>query len=282
MSPPARGNTSVRVGVCGFCLPQGEVFRRFRLLETQQTFYWPPQLKTAKKWRATAPSDFEFTVKAFQAITHPGTSPTYRRTRLSTAQREQCGHFRDTQIVRDAWKTTAAIAAALESKIVVFQCPPKFDAREDHVTQLRWFFHWIERGTLRLAWEPRHVSWSVDLVTELCQELDLIHAVDPLEQASLFGTPRYYRLHGKSRGDFRYDYNHVYTDEQLQEILASCIRGPTYCVFNNIQMATDVERFERLLNANGTLRDSDKTPSPSGSRSEGALPRVELDSRNIL
>lgn len=246
LSSPQEVST-VRAGVCGFCLPQAEVFRRFRLMETQQTFYWPPQVKTAERWRAAAPPDFEFTVKAFQAITHPGTSPTYRRTRFSDAERAACGHFQDTPTVRDAWQKTLAIAEALESKIAVFQCPPRFDASDANVLQLRRFFQWAPRGRLRFAWEPRHETWTARLIAELCQELDLLHAVDPLEQPSHFGTPRYYRLHGKPLGRFRYEYNYVYSDEQLREIRERCLPGPTYCLFNNIPMATDVERFCQMV-----------------------------------
>jgi len=54
-------------------------FGRFGLVEVQQTFYKMPKLETAARWRQQAPSDFEFTLKAWQLITHPSVSPTYRR-----------------------------------------------------------------------------------------------------------------------------------------------------------------------------------------------------------
>ncbi len=237
---------SVRAGVCGFCLPQAELFRRFRLLEVQQTFYWPPQLKTVERWRRTAPDDFEFTLKAFQAITHPSTSPTYRRTKFSADERAQCGGFCDKQVVREAWRLTLTLADALEATFVVFQCPPKFDASEENVGRLRRFFQWADRHRLRFAWEPRHATWTRDLVRDLCHELDLIHVVDPLEHDDVYGSPRYLRLHGKALGGFRYDYGRVYSDEELVAIFARCQPGPTYCLFNNKQMATDTERFLSL------------------------------------
>src|SRR5262245_62700783 len=98
--PDRAGDASdeIRVGVCGFCRPQGELFQRFKLLEVQQTFYWPPQRKTVERWRATAPDDFEFTLKAFQVITHAYNNRTYRKARLSADQVAQCGSFRDTPI----------------------------------------------------------------------------------------------------------------------------------------------------------------------------------------
>lgn len=97
---------SIQIGTCGFSTRQQEYFRLFSLIEIQKTFYQVPQLKTAQRWRHAAPDDFEFTLKALQAITHHGSSPTYRRTKLSDVQRAECGEFRDTKTVRDAWTRT--------------------------------------------------------------------------------------------------------------------------------------------------------------------------------
>jgi uncharacterized protein YecE (DUF72 family) len=138
------------------------------------------------------------------------------------------------------------LAADLAATVVVFQCPPRFDASEPNISQVRRFFNWAARGRLRLAWEPRHVTWTAELVTSLCRELDLIHAVDPLESPSAYGTPRYFRLHGKSLGGFRYDYDYPYSDAELELIDQKCRGADTYCLFNNMQMAVDAERFERI------------------------------------
>jgi uncharacterized protein YecE (DUF72 family) len=234
---------NVRVGVCGFCLPQAELFAQIRLLEVQQTFYKPPQLKTVERWRRAAPVDFEFTLKAFQAITHPVNPKTYRRTNLSVDEQAQCGNFRDTPVVRDAWAVTRRLAAALKAEWVVFQCPPGFQATEEHLTQLRQFFEWAPRDRLSFTWEPRHASWAPALIAGLCRELELVHAVDPLEQASATPPPHYFRLHGGRLGGFRYEYNHPYSDAELVEIRNACAAGPTWCLFNNIQMATDARRL---------------------------------------
>ena len=100
--------------------------------------------------------------------------------------------------MRDAWELTRSLADALEATIVVFQCPPSFAATDENDRP-----HANSSSTgppaahLRFAWEPRHSTWTRELITELCRELDLVHAVDPFEQESVFGEPRYYRLHGK-------------------------------------------------------------------------------------
>ena len=250
-------SSNVRVGICGFCLPQAELFRRFKLLEVQQTFYWPPRLKTVERWRQTAPPDCEFTVKAFQAITHTYNHRTYRKARFTSDELAQCGGFRATQVVRDAWSLSRTLAAALEARFVVFQCPPRFEASEGNVANFRSFFQWADRGKMRLAWEPRHATWTAELIADLCRELDLIHVVDPLEQASVYGTPRYYRLHGQFLGNFRYDYNRVYTDAELTDLTRRISTDPTYLLFNNKQMAADAVRFMQVAGAFSPRRTSD-------------------------
>jgi uncharacterized protein YecE (DUF72 family) len=238
---------AVCVGVCGFCRRQAELFTQFRTLELQQTFYWPPQLKTAERWRRSAPSDFVFTLKAFQAITHPYNERTYRKAKFSKAELEQCGGFRDTPVIRAAWETTRTLAEAVEASFVLFQCPPSMVATEESVSNASHFFDWAKRGKLKFAWEPRHASWTDELIAEMCWKFDLVHTVDPLERASVWGEPHYYRLHGKTLGHYRYGYNYPYSDAELREIKRRVGPGPAYCMFNNMQMAVDAERFERLL-----------------------------------
>jgi uncharacterized protein YecE (DUF72 family) len=240
----------VKVGVCGFCLSQAEILRRFTLMEVQQTFYWPPQVTTVERWRHDAPDGFEFTLKAFQAITHVGTSPTYRRAKLSPEQKQRCGNFADTDVVRDAWTTTLNLADALRATIAVFQCPPSFAATDENVSQMRQFFHWAPRGRLLFAWEPRHVSWTDSLISEMCRDLGLIPTGDPLErEIPPIGSPTYFRLHGMPLGKFAYDYDHPYTDQELARILRLSSQDTTYCMFNNKQMADDATRFALLANA---------------------------------
>ena len=72
----------IKGGCCSFSMAQRDYFQRYQLIEIQQTFYQPPQLRTAEKWRASAPRHLEFTLKAWQLITHEPTSPTYRRLRV--------------------------------------------------------------------------------------------------------------------------------------------------------------------------------------------------------
>ena len=237
--------TDIRIGCCGFCLPQGEYWRRFRLIEVQHTFYQPPMLSTLARWRAAAPPEFEFTLKAWQLITHEPRSPTYRRLRrpIPAEARERYGSFRQSEEVWDAWRVTLDCARALRATAIVFQCPASFTPSDEHVDNLRRFFRRIRRqaGKIRLAWEPRG-GWPRELVDALCAELGLAWVpVDPLREAPPAGPWRYFRLHGGPG----VQYDHTYSPAELRGLLA--LRGETtYYLFNNSAMLEDAGRFEKL------------------------------------
>ena len=113
----------VRLGLCGWTVGAAAYFREFRVLEVQQTFYDPPQNATLVRWRRQAPPSFEFTLKAWQLITHDASSPTYRRLRrpLSAEQRRDCGSFRTTPVVLAAWERTLECARLLRATAVLLQ-----------------------------------------------------------------------------------------------------------------------------------------------------------------
>src|SRR3954464_6645882 len=137
-----------------------EYVREYRLVEIQAPFYEPPRDATMRRWRAEAPTDFEFTIKAWQLITHDASSPTYRRLRtastLSPADRAEAGGFRTSTVVRRAWERTVECAAILRATAILFQCPASFGPMPDNINRLRRFFETIERPEgVRMLWEPR-------------------------------------------------------------------------------------------------------------------------------
>lgn len=231
----------IKVGCCGFPRAQKEYYKHFPVVEVQQTFYQPPQVETAKRWRVKAPDGFEFTLKAWQLITHPPTSPTYRRLRVEIDQRDRYGFFRSTDEVLAAWERTKEIAEALETRLVLFQCPASFTPTEEHIADMRAFFYTIEQDGLLFAWEPRG-GWSDDLVRDICQELGLIHCVDPFQRPSVHGEVAYFRLHGI--GGYRYRY----TNQDLSRLLHWCQRYKEgYCLFNNISMFEGALRMKETI-----------------------------------
>jgi uncharacterized protein YecE (DUF72 family) len=235
---------TVKVGCCGFRSAQADYVLRFEVVEVQQTFYQPPQVGTLERWRAAAPDSFEFTIKAWQLITHQARSPTYKRLKreLSEAERAQCGSFRPTKIVREAWETTLACARALSASHILFQCPASFTPTPEHIENMRRFFASIKRDDgLQFCWEPRG-GWPDALVRELCRELELVHVVDPFTARTQTPEQCYFRLHG--RKGWRY----VYEDDELEELLAMLpATRASYVLFNNVRMLEDALRFKELI-----------------------------------
>lgn len=231
----------VWVGCCGFARKLEEYARHLPAVEVQQTFYRPPRVQTAEGWRRRVPEEFVFTVKAWQLITHPATSPTYRRLGqpIPASRSDRYGSFAPTEEVHQAWHRTLEVARALRAAAVVFQCPPSFGPTPQNVARLEQFFRIAPRDGLSFVWEPRG-GWPGALVQRLCQELDLVHCVDPFVTASVYGRFRYYRLHG--RGGYRYRY----TEADLQELRSLC-RAPAYVMFNNVSMWEDALRLWELL-----------------------------------
>jgi uncharacterized protein YecE (DUF72 family) len=234
--------TPVKVGLCGASMALTSYAQRFRVLEVQQTFYEPPREATLRRWRASVPPAFEFTIKAWQLITHEAKSSTYRRLRtpLSAEERIEVGGFRWTPVVERAWETTLGCAAILEATAILLQCPASFRPTEPAIARLREFISRARRPAgVRLLWEPRG-AWPDEVVRGLCEELDLTHAADPFLRPSL--TPMaYYRLHGITGA------RHVYTDAELAQLARTVDAGPAYVMFNNLPRADDAWRFSQLV-----------------------------------
>ncbi|MBC7252293.1 MAG: DUF72 domain-containing protein, partial [Anaerolineae bacterium] len=225
----------IKVGCCGFPRRKTEYAEHFPVVEVQQTFYQPPRLRTAQRWREQVPPTFEFTLKVWQLITHEPRSPTYRRLRepIPEEHKDRYGAFRPTAEVYAAWQRTREIAEALQARLVLFQCPASFTPTDEHIANLRAFFQSVDRAGLIFAWEPRG-AWPEEMVGALCRELDLIHAVDPFQQWPVTPHLAYFRLHGRT------GYRYRYTDEDLMCLLEWCRRfDEVYCLFNNVSMWED-------------------------------------------
>ncbi len=232
----------LKVGCCGFPVSMSKYFNMFEVVEVQKTFYKPPEVETAERWRKAAPEGFEFTLKAWQVITHPPNSPTYRKAGL---QVENCGFFRPTGEVFEAWDKTREIAKVLKANFVVFQTPRSFRENEENINNMREFFNSIERGFV-FGFEPR--GWSEERTRKICEELNLVHVVDPFTSRQVYGEICYFRLHG-------FNYKHKYTDEELEKLLEMVERSG-YVMFNNVSMLDDAIRFRKLVESKGMLQKS--------------------------
>src|SRR6185436_1202038 len=131
-------NDHVQIGTCGFRARKEDYVKRLSCVEIQHTFYQPPMVKTLERWRAEMPENFEFTLKAWQLITHESSSPTFKRLRRKLTEKEtkDAGAFKLTPIVREAWDVTLASANALKARTIQFQCPAKFEPTKTNLKNL--------------------------------------------------------------------------------------------------------------------------------------------------
>jgi uncharacterized protein YecE (DUF72 family) len=239
--------TEVRLGLCGFTIGAAQYYRRFSVLEVQQTFYDPPADETMRRWREAAPPDFEFTMKAWQVITHLGTSRTYRRLRspFSDVARSEAGGFRLNDTTRRAYDRTLECRDILRATAILFQCPPSFRPTDENVDAMRRFFASVERPSgVRYLWEPRG-KWPDEIIRDVCRDCQLIHAVDPFVRPSLTPELTYWRLHGNG------SHYAVYKEEELEQLLDWLPPHPTYVMFNNIPRVKDAARFVEHAAARG-------------------------------
>lgn len=241
---------NVNVGCCGFSVARAKYYNHFDVVELQQTFYQPPALKTAEKWRAEAPENFKFTLKAWQLITHEPQSPTYRRLRTPIPERKKkdYGSFKPTKEVLSAWQKTDEIATALNAKIIIFQCPASFTPTDEHINNLRKFFDSIDRKDYIFTWEPRG-EWGEKDIKNLCADLKLVHCVDPFKCDPVYTNDiTYFRLHGKGSARYRFTIDDLLW---LKEKVGTLQRVPAcYVMFNNIFMFDGALHFKKLIAEN--------------------------------
>ena len=225
----------LHIGTCGFPVSKSRYVREFSVVEVQKTFYTPMREETAKRWRDEVPENFEFTLKAPQTITHPSNSPTYRRYR---GFKGDFGFFKNNEDVMISWENFVEIAKILKAKIVIFQSPARFRESEENIRNIYGFFESIERNFI-FGWEPRG-KWNEETVKKICEDLNLIHVVDPFKNRKLHGNFSYFRLHGIT------GYRYKFTDEDLMK-LKSIVKDGDYVMFNNTHMWEDAQRFKSLL-----------------------------------
>jgi uncharacterized protein YecE (DUF72 family) len=258
---------NIKVGTCGFGYykPAGNWKQKyesklqaysdaFRVVEINRTFYGLPRVKTTQRWRDEVLGDFEFTLKAWQAVTHATTSMTWRKRteKLTEKQKKNFGNLRSNKEVIEAWEKTKARAEALEAAVCVFQCPASFNCRSENEKNTRRFFERIDRGGLDPAWEPRG-DWNEhpEKIEALCRDLGLIHVVDLMRREPLSDQRiAYIRLHGLNRKE--YDYRYDYSDSELEELAEKLTRlgrrhDTVYCMFNNDNMFANAHTLMTLL-----------------------------------
>ncbi len=235
----------MKIGCCGFPIRRPLYYQSFSIVEVQQTFYQLPRFETARRWREEAPESFEFTMKAWQLITHEPTSPTYRRLKLTLPDKKKknYGFFKQTEEVDEAWSQTETFARLLGVKKILFQTPSSFTPTQEHTRNLKAFFKKIHRGTFLLIWEPRG-EWEREEVEKCCRELGIIPCLEPFEGSLPKGDLLYLRLHGRT------GYRYSYSLKEMEELIEKGKDYPeTDLLFNNQMMYENALQCKKLYEA---------------------------------
>lgn len=243
------------VGCCGFPVSRSKYYTLFNTVELQETFYNPPDIDRLKRYRIEAPQNFIFTLKAWQAVTHPISSPTWRRARFvpDRALGERYGFLRPSREVFNAWEMVVEGARALQARVIVVQTPSSFSYSEENVRNAIEFFSSVDTGEFLIGWEPRG-AWlqNMDRVAEVVSRFrGVIHITDPFRALpAIDRSVAYFRLHGIGEGEVNYRYR--YTDSDLRKLLEIVLRyggegRDVYVMFNNVYMAQDAQRFKSIL-----------------------------------
>jgi uncharacterized protein YecE (DUF72 family) len=234
-----------KIGCCGFPVARDKYFKNFGVVEIQSTFYHPPEDALVQRWRDEAPPEFEYTMKAWQLITHDPSSPTYKKLKMEipSSIAKNFGSFKPTDEVFAAWERTRGVAEILKARIIVFQCPASFVPSSGNKRNLEAFFSQIKRQGLIMAWEPRG-GWEESDVKAICKDLHLLHVVDPFKASRVHGGRGYFRLHGAGRSRHKYKY----TEKDLSRLktLAAKFAG-SYILFNNVHMLDNSQELKRIL-----------------------------------
>jgi len=240
----------IRIGTCGFCEKHAEYYRDFDTIEIQWTFYRVVGEKTLQRWRREAPESFVFSIKAFQGVTHPPSSPTWRRSNVRPPK--GAGFLRPNSDVLRFWRLTLDEATTLGARFILIQLPKSFKETEESFQSAERFFEMAERKNFEIAVELR--GWSEKGVKRFVRKFDVVDVADPLIRAPLHkGDVNYYRLHGRYN-DGRIIYAHAYSDWELEKAKEKVLgwnRSESFVFFNNSNMCEDARRFKRLLERAG-------------------------------
>jgi uncharacterized protein YecE (DUF72 family) len=237
------------VGCCGLAgMKLASYAAEFQVLEVQSTFYKLPLRSTAERWRISAPG-LTFTMKAFQGITHPFDSPTWRRVpkkELEGVDPSDVGMLRPSKFVKRAWERTAETAHVMGAKVVVVQLPPSFACNEANLERIQEFFSGFT-SDFTPAVEFRHESWlgKLQVVRDMLFDCDGIVVTDPLKISSPEQPVQYHRLHGS---DGFVNFRHEYSEDELRELATKVDRASyAYVLFNNVSMREDAMRFKLIM-----------------------------------
>ena len=239
----------IYVGTCGFCEPMKKYFEDFNTVEIQQTFYKILNVRILQKWKKMSREDFIFNFKAFQGITHPYTSKTWKKSNVEiTKIKSKVGYLRPTKEVFEFWRKMIEYVDILNAKVVVIQLPESFKSTDENWENAEKFFRNIERKNFDIGVELR--GWSEMDIKRFCRKFDIIDVCDlSLRLPTVFKKISYFRLHGSYKNG-KINYYHQYNEYEMKRMVEKIKKiksNEIFVYFNNVFMLNDSKRFIHLL-----------------------------------
>ncbi|MBM7552524.1 DUF72 domain-containing protein [Thalassobacillus pellis] len=181
---------AVKIGVTGWGdhellyekgIPPGEKLAvyasHFPAVEVDTAFYAIQPQKNYQKWVSQTPENFSFVIKAYQQLTG------HDRSKLSVHDAKQ--------LIKDYRESIEPVIQAGKLDSVLFQFPPWFDVKKEHIQKLKSLREWLP--DLPLALEFRNRSWFDEKYKEqtlkFMKEEGWIHTICDEPQAGENSVP---------------------------------------------------------------------------------------------
>jgi len=194
----------------------------FNFAEVNYTFYEYPEIRMVKQWRRTVPTDFTFTVRCHQDLTH--------KVRLRPV--EEAYRVFDQMI---------GYCRILNAPFLHLETPPTYTFGQNELKAASDFFSAIDSHGVKLAWETRNPVTSE--LTNLMENLGIVHSVDLSRQDPAYESETVYtRLFGKGKHNV-----YQFTDEELEDVDAKIVKSEVkmaVLTFHGLRMNTDALRFK--------------------------------------
>ncbi len=239
----------------------------FPVVEVDTAFYAIQPITHYQKWLKQTPDQFSFVIKAFQQLT---------------------GHDRETRSVQEARdlvkryeESIQPVYEAGQINALLFQFPPWFDVKKEHIKKLRLLKEWLEPYPLALefrnrTWfEPQYKEQTLAFMKDyewihtICDEPQAGEGSVPLVAEPTHPTKTLIRFHGRNvhgwnkngRKDWRkvrflYRYNEQELTEWAERIRLLEKQTPHItALFNNNSggdAADNAKQFQKLLDINYT------------------------------
>lgn len=193
----------------------------FNFVEVNYTFYEYPDVMMVERWRNIVGTDFTFTVRCHQDLTH--------RIGLRPVAEAYSVFYRMMDICR-----------ILDAPFLHLETSARYVFDAANVRQIEEFFSTIDLKGVRLTWEIR--SPITENLVRIMQDFNIVHCVDLSREEPAFKLNIVYtRLFGKGKHNI-----YQFTDEELvgidQKILDSEAKTAILS-YHGARMNTDAARF---------------------------------------